>query len=282
MRRRGAEIATDLTLIHFPSNINKFYTWYYPYLKVPLARFRIHQSDVLTRIPTTAHSPQKWWIKWTRSVKNSTGLLWSMEIIGRQNLQNSCVGVPGKLVGWSSVCLEWTMEVMTYACLHTRAIVHAHPCNTVSKAVNLVIIFVKRLSFDFLFPSPMLFFWNSHQNNVSFGFVLLTVVISLVLRGKPSLLLSISTGECWGAPHADQVFNKHGQAPYDKCFYNFNTSCSAGMDACAGGNDTNYVFSISDIPSKFKIGRREKRLVHSYRISNIVGPVRSITGGHWT
>ena len=81
------------------------------------------------------------------------------------------------------------------------------------------------------------------------------------------------TGECWGALNADQVFNKHGQAPYDKCFYNFNTSCNAGMDACAGGIDTNFVYSISAISGKFKIRRHEKRLVHSYRISNIVRPV---------
>lgn len=74
-------------------------------------------------------------------------------------------------------------------------------------------------------------------------------------RYKASLasLLSMPTGECWGAPNADQVFNKHGQAPYDKCFYNFNHSCNAGMGACAGGIDTNFVFSVDGIASKFKV-----------------------------
>lgn len=65
-------------------------------------------------------------------------------------------------------------------------------------------------------------------------------------------------GECWGAPNADQVFDKHGQASYDKCFYNFNQSCNVGMSACAGGNDTNFVFSVNDIASKRSLAGEEK------------------------
>lgn len=168
VRRRGTENVANSALIQFTYGINKVYTWHYTYLKVPLARFRIHQSDVITRTPTTAPSSQNWWIKWTRSVKNSTGWYWSTIMVGRRNLRTSYVGVPGKPVCWSTVCLECTKEVMYVS-------VFAYACHNARPHVQHLFDNGEH-SNDFLFPNPMLSLWNSHHNNIPFDFVFLTVV----------------------------------------------------------------------------------------------------------
>lgn len=50
-------------------------------------------------------------------------------------------------------------------------------------------------------------------------------------------------GECWSDVKAEQKYNKHG--PSDKCFQNYNQTCPEGFDACAGGEEANYVYQIA-------------------------------------
>ena len=60
-------------------------------------------------------------------------------------------------------------------------------------------------------------------------------------------VISIFTGECWSDVKAEQKYNKYG--PTDKCFQNYNQTCPQGSDACAGGEEANFVYQI--VTSKY-------------------------------
>ena len=57
------------------------------------------------------------------------------------------------------------------------------------------------------------------------------------------------TGECWTAQDADLRFDLYGSTP-NKCFRDYSQACNG--HSCAGGVDSNFVYSVVDL-SKYEI-----------------------------